>query len=105
MKLFTHSQTSMVHKAITGTNVDQPTVRSCGIPLRVILQDILKISVLHMSLKIMNLRLQPHCSGPMNYTSTYLLKEDSVDKNIVMASHLSSQECEQNTNLCGLKAQ
>ena len=52
MKLFTHSQTSTVHKAITCTSVHQSAVRYCGINLRIILQDILKISVLDMSLKI-----------------------------------------------------
>ena len=49
---------------IIWTNVDILSVRSFGIHLRAVSQDLLiQISILDMSLKITTLRLQPHISG------------------------------------------
>ena len=42
------------------TNADQPSVKSCSIRLRAILQQMLKMSILNMNLKITDFRLQPH---------------------------------------------
>ena len=42
------------------TTVDLSSVRSCGIHLRTISQEMLKMSILDMSLKIINLRLHLH---------------------------------------------
>ena len=44
-------------------NVDQSSVRSCGVRLKVILCDILNISIPYMGLKIINLTLQLHLTG------------------------------------------
>ena len=44
------------HQAFTWTNDNWSSVRSCGFPLWVILQEMLKISILDMSLKIINLK-------------------------------------------------
>ena len=51
------------HQAINWTNVNLPSVLSRGIYLRAILQDMLKVSIIDMSLKITNLKLQPHLPG------------------------------------------
>ena len=48
------------HQAITWTNVDLSLVKSCGIHLRAVSHEMLKISTLDVSLKIINLRLHPH---------------------------------------------
>ena len=51
------------HQAITRTNVDLSSVKSCGIHLRAISHEMLKICTLDVSLKITNLRLHPHLPG------------------------------------------
>ena len=51
------------HQAITWTNFDLSLVRSGGIHLRPIAQEMLKISILHISLKTTYSRLQLHFPG------------------------------------------
>ena len=48
------------HQAITWTNVDLSSVRSCGIHLGAISEERLEISILDLTLKNTNLKLQPH---------------------------------------------
>ena len=50
-------------QAITWTNVDLLSVRSCGIHTRDISQELLQIALLVMSLKFTNLRSQPYLHG------------------------------------------
>ena len=51
------------HQAITWTNADLLSQVFCGIHLRTISQEMLEITILVISLKITNLRLQPHILG------------------------------------------
>ena len=51
------------HQAITWTNVDLSSVRSCCIHLRVISQEMLEISLLDMGLKNTHLILEPQPPG------------------------------------------
>ena len=51
------------HQAITWTKGDQSSMRSWGIHLRAIPQQMLRIFILDMSLKITNWRLQSHLPG------------------------------------------
>ena len=51
------------HQAIMGTNVDFSLVGSCGIHLKAISQEMIKISILEMSLQITNLRSQLYLPG------------------------------------------
>ena len=60
------------HQAITGTNVDLSSVRSCGIHLRLITDEMLKISLLDVSLKIIDLKLQPHLPGASEFIYRHL---------------------------------
>ena len=58
------------HQAITWTSVDWSSVRSCGIHLMAISQEILRIFILDMSLKIIMSVLQLHLPGPNELTWT-----------------------------------
>ena len=75
-------------QAITWANVDLSLVRSCGIHLREISQEMLKTSILDMSLKMIDSKLQPHlpgahelialvCCCENNYVSIHLLAQTS----------------------------
>ena len=66
------------HQAITWTNVDLSSVKSCGIHLRAISHEILKIFTLNVSLKVTNLRLHPHLPGTNVLIIVYLDSNDSM---------------------------
>ena len=69
--------TAWRHQAITWTNVDLSSVRSCGICLLLILQEMLKISIPGMSLKLTNSRLQSHLPGANKLTHLSLDHNDN----------------------------
>ena len=60
----------MWHQAITWTNVDISAVKSCGIHLRTISQEMLKISTLDMGLEITNCRYSHIPQG--QWINTYI---------------------------------
>ena len=59
---------AVTQQAITGNNVDQSSWRYCGIHVRPVSQEMLDAALPDMSLKIINLRLQPHLSGANEFT-------------------------------------
>ena len=74
------------HQAITWTNVDLSSVRSSGIHLRAILQEIPQPSVTEINLKITYLKLCSNFPGVNELTHNRLLKFPAMeDKNIQTA--------------------
>ena len=61
------------HQAIAWTNVDFSSVRSFGIHLRATSQARFKISIIDMSLKIINSKLQLHIPGANELKYSYML--------------------------------
>ena len=72
------------HQAITWTNVDWSSVRSCGNHLWVISQEMHKIFILDMSLKITDLRLQSHSSGTKELPNMTSILFQVVDSRAVI---------------------
>ena len=65
-------QSCRVRIAITWTNLDASSVRSFGICLRAILQQMLEISIFDTSLKIIDHSLQPYLPGANMLTIVFL---------------------------------
>ena len=74
------------HQIIICTNVDLSSMRSCGIHLRAISQERLKISMLDISLKIINLILQPHLPGNNELTHWGRVTHICVSKLTIIGS-------------------